>query len=71
MDNVEIFSAGLVADAATEEWSHNLAVVSYCSSCFAVTSRQPAFVWDLADIQSCVADNLKRKMENILIIVEE
>jgi hypothetical protein len=57
VDNVEIFSAGLVADVATVEWIHILVVVSCCSSYSVVMCKQLAFVLDLEDIQSYVVDN--------------
>jgi hypothetical protein len=57
VDNVEIFSAGLVADAGTGESIHNPAAESCHSSYSVAMSRQPAFVLDLEDNQPCVADS--------------
>lgn len=57
VDNVEIFSAGLVADVATEELNRSLAEESCRSSCSAGTSKPLASAWDLGDIHSCVDDS--------------
>lgn len=57
VDNVEIFSAGLVADVVTEEWIHSLVVVSCHSSCSVATSTPLASAWDLAGSHSCADDN--------------
>lgn len=58
VDNVEIFSVGLAADAVTGGWNRSHLVVESCwSSYFAGRSRPPAFVSGLVDIQSYVADN--------------
>lgn len=54
VDNVEIFSVELAADAVTGEWIHSLVAGSCRSSCSVARNTPPAFVLDPADIQSCV-----------------
>lgn len=60
VDNVEIFSAVLVADAATGVLIRSLAVVSCHSSCFVVTNMLLAFVSDLGDIRSYAGDSYNK-----------
>lgn len=62
VDNVEIFFAGLAADAGIGEWIHSLAGESYRSSCSVVMSRLLAFVLDPADIPSYADDNCNFKL---------
>ena len=56
-DNVETFFVELAVDVAIEGLWDNLAEESFLPSYFVVKNMPIAFVWDLADNQTCVADS--------------